>query len=85
MIFKNYKDDWRYTGQDKYLLNKEFEWRDFDGSIREHDHCEFCCSKFSEQSEDLHMGYCTKDKYHWICEQCYKDFKDTFHWVVIKN
>jgi predicted Fe-S protein YdhL (DUF1289 family) len=30
----------------------------------------------------LHEGYCTQDEYHWICDQCFKDFKERFHWTV---
>ncbi len=42
----------------------------------EHDHCEFCWAKFSLRDGDLHEGYCTKDRYRWICQDCYEEFKD---------
>lgn len=80
-------NDWRLIkGQIEYLkdkrliyckyLKKSNEW--------EHDHCEFCNSKFSEYKNDLHYGYCTEDKYHWICEKCFEDFKEMFNWKVDK-
>lgn len=80
----NDKNDWRYTGQDKYLDNVQLEWSRFDKSVRDHDHCEFCFSKFSDNEGDLHEGYCTLDKYHWICPKCYEDFKHMFNWRVVK-
>ena len=39
-------------------------------------------AKFGESKEMLHSGYCTIDKYRWICEQCFQDFKDQFEWQV---
>lgn len=79
------KNDWRLTGQQSYLMNKRLtkcayrqlseEW--------EHDHCAFCWDKFSENSEDLNIGYCTEDKKYWICEDCFNDFKKMFNFTVI--
>lgn len=43
-------------------------------SIREHDHYEFYFCKFSDNKNDLHQGYCSLDKYYWICEKCFNDF-----------
>lgn len=31
----------------------------------------------------LHIGYCTCDRYRWICEQCYNDFKELFDWKLV--
>ena len=76
--------DWRLQGQEKYLsgvrLSKAVyrkRRQDWD-----HDHCEFCCAKFSEREEDLNEGYTTDAGYHWICERCYEDFKTRFKWQV---
>lgn len=46
---------------------------------REHDHCAFCSDRIDDTTEE---AYCTEDKYFWICANCYKDFKDMFHWKV---
>jgi hypothetical protein len=79
----NDENDWRFQGQDKYLMNIQLMFSKFDNSVRDHDHCDFCKETFSEMEEDLHEGYCTLDKYHWICEKCFKDFKDMFKWQVV--
>ena len=78
----NDKDDWRLQGQDKYLANVQLIFSKFNND-RDHDHCDFCSDKFSELEEDLHEGYCTLDKYHWICDKCFNDFKDMFKWQVV--
>ncbi len=76
--------DWRLQGQEKYLagvllVKKRYRKRSEDW---EHDHCEFCVRKFSERPGDLNEGYATEDEYHWICENCYEDFKKQFQWTV---
>ena len=45
-----------------------------------HQHCDFCM----EKAEALKpcVFYCTKDMKHWICEQCFEDFKEMFGWSV---
>jgi len=76
----NSKNDWRLRNQDEYLMNVHLVFEKFDSSLRDHDHCEFCWAKFGDSEKDLHYGYCTPDKYHWICEDCFRDFKDLFRW-----
>ena len=51
----------------------------------EHDHCEFCGAKFSCSDGDLKSGYCTLDKYHWICPQCFEDFKEEYEWRLVRG
>jgi hypothetical protein len=76
--------DWRLLGQEEYLfgvsLSKKVYKKPRDDW--DHDHCEFCFAKFSERENDLHEGYTTEDEYRWICERCYRDFKDQFQWHV---
>jgi hypothetical protein len=48
----------------------------------DHDHCEFCGKTFSARLGDLSEGYCTLDEYHWICQDCFSDFKEEFGWMV---
>jgi len=31
----------------------------------------------------LHQGYTTEDEQHWVSEECFQDFKETFSWKVI--
>ena len=81
------KDDWRLQGQDKYLLGKTLYFRQWKAQKQDwdHDHCEFCCDKFSNLADGLHVGYTTKDHYYWICTTCYNDFKEMFGWNVIEE
>ena len=39
-----------------------------------HEHCSFCWDKVEENKDKKH--YCTLDNYHWICNDCYNDFKE---------
>ncbi len=60
----------------------------------DHDHCEFCGSKFEETARAaerlpadpsiLTEGYVTVDPEvdEWVCERCFEDFKDEFNWSV---
>jgi hypothetical protein len=81
------ENDWRLTGQEKYLKGVALWWRPYArySESWEHDHCEFCWVKFMQEDHPdvLHEGYATEDKYRWICEQCFEDFKDLFEWEVM--
>jgi hypothetical protein len=79
------KSDWRLMGQERFLLKKQLlytQWRQIQEHW-DHDHCVFCTTKFSNYDTDFHIGYCTKDKHHWICETCFEDFKEMFQWEVV--
>ena len=78
------KNDWRLTNQMKYLFEKKLLHTHYTPFREgwEHDHCEFC-SETIEQSADF--AYCTTDKYHWICEECFNDFKEIFKWTVVEE
>lgn len=79
-------NDWRLTDQAKYLYKKILYWQNYQAYSEtwEHDHCEFCWAKFTEenQSEDLHAGYTTQNQYYWICETCFNDFCNLLQWQV---
>ena len=79
------KNDWRLMGQEKYLKNATLFYVNYEKPNLEwdHDHCEFCMEKFSDDENDLHRGYRTADDYRWICEDCFNDFKEMFEWKVI--
>lgn len=76
-------NDWRITYQKDYLDKKQLELLKYQrhSKIWDHDHCEFCFKTFSEFEGDLHEGYCTEDKIHWICEDCFHEFKEMFEWT----
>ena len=46
----------------------------------DHEHCEFCLEKISNYPNTIHDAYCTEDEYHWVCDNCYNDFKTRFNW-----
>lgn len=73
--------DWRLTNQIAYLNRKQLKHIQFQpySDKWDHEHCEFCMKKLVNVSE---YGYCTLDNYYWICEDCYNDFKEMFHWTI---
>jgi hypothetical protein len=81
-------DDWRLNGQERYLdgavLVRRAYRRNPGNPTWDHDHCAFCQAKFMVEDipDVLHEGYTTADDYHWICDDCFADFTDRFHWVV---
>lgn len=79
-------DDWRRQGQEKYLSGRKLLKREFApySAQWEHDHCEFCGRKFSVElgDDNLQRGFSTEDSYHWICDDCFADFKYEFGWIV---
>ena len=81
--------DWRLQGQERYLAGATLFFRRYRAprASQDHDHCEFCASKFSADSrlDALREGYTTGDEYRWICPQCYKDFRDRFKWRLSKE
>ena len=32
--------------------------------------------------EAVHYGYTTADRYYWVCEPCFRDFRARFGWTV---
>lgn len=80
-------DDWRFTGQERYLQGvnlKRLTWAPRHPD-NDHDHCAFCTTKLTllEIPESIKTGYCTTDMNHWVCPECFQDFKERFKWVVI--
>ncbi len=73
--------DWRYTGQDNYLTQKEWiysKWFSMNKS-NDHDHCEFCMGKFCLNIHcDFDSGWHDEDGYSWICSNCFHDFSEAF-------
>ena len=77
--------DWRLQGQEFYLKQASMrfcKWRPR-SAVWDHDHCEFCGRKFSQAPPDLKEGYVTLNNYHWVCVDCFADFKDRFAWVLV--
>ena len=81
-------EDWRLTNQEKYLVGVSLIYRRYKPTAgNDHDHCAFCWAKFmvEDYPDVLHEGYSTLDSYHWICNQCFRDFSDKFHWQVLPH
>ena len=95
------QQDWRLTNQEKHLKERELIYTKFISDLPEeipegvdprqyndHEHCKFCHAKFMQDVDGgkyLTHGYCTTDRYYWICETCYNDFKDMFHWKIVEE
>jgi hypothetical protein len=77
--------DWRLRNQENWLRNAKLRRTEYT-LYREgwdHDHCEFCGSKFCLDDEGcLKEGYCTLESYHWICVPCFSDFQERFNFQV---
>ena len=86
-IESNDINDWRFMGQDAYLMGVKLSFKKYkaESDDWEHEHCEFCTAKISESGGDFIEGYCTLDNEYWICNKCYNDFLKMFNWVVIDN
>ena len=80
------QDDWRRQGQVTYLRSVKLVLKDYQPYRAgwDHDHCEFCGSRFSLDGDDIRKGYSTEDRYHWICIDCFNDFKSEFSWQIEK-
>ena len=73
--------DWRLTNQMNYLYRATLKKTDYIASAtNDHEHCEFCWDKFGEYEGMQKSGYCTLDRYHWICNECFQDFYEQFEW-----
>ena len=35
--------------------------------------------------QTLHDGYCTLDDDHWICSECFTDFKEMCRWRLAND
>jgi hypothetical protein len=78
-------NDWRLTNQGFYLTGAKLFWSKYSppDPANDHDHCEFCFGKFMTSEPDaLHDGWCTEDRYRWVCSACCEDFRDLFNWQL---
>lgn len=75
------QNDWRLTNQMNYLYQKTLTLIPFtpDREGWEHEHCAFCSERIETGGQ---KAYATLDRYHWICQDCFNDFKEQFQWSV---
>ena len=78
------KDDPRLATDNSFLADFRWKWSKWFASSADwdHDHCEFCGAKFMAAiGEDvLQEGYTTQDAYYWICNVCFDEFDELYHW-----
>ncbi|HLX31797.1 MAG TPA: hypothetical protein VKR79_03395 [Gaiellaceae bacterium] len=90
--------DWRLMGQERFLQDAVFRHKAY-RAWREgwaHDHCAFCQRRLvedvatSDDPDARSAGYAAvgrgpngEDDYHWVCDDCFPDFRDQFNWSVI--
>ena len=74
-------NDWRLTNQKNYLSQKKLIKGKFIPYKEgwEHDHCAFCSERIDDKTT---LAYSSEDRYHWICTECFEDFKEMFQWSV---
>lgn len=74
--------DWRLNGQERYLYGVKLKHMNIKDKLNpsDHEHCKFCLEKISNYPNTIHDAYCTEDEYHWVCDNCYNDFKTRFNW-----
>lgn len=80
-----WQEDWRLLmGQEGYLMREHLQHRRFDRSIciEDYDECAFCYSSFDEDKMHPLDAYYCANQHTWICEECFNDFKELFHWTV---
>ena len=65
----------------KFLHQKELVLRKFpiEG---QHAHCELCWKRISMISCDAHQGYFESISKSWICEECVRNYKKLFGWII---
>ena len=82
------KDDWRLSWHQDHLKGRTLRRISYvrRSDTNDHEHCEFCWSKFSEYEGDLREGYVSDvdGTEYWICPECFEDFKEMFGWAVMK-
>ncbi|MBQ8001327.1 MAG: hypothetical protein IJ298_09065 [Ruminococcus sp.] len=79
-----WREDWRIDGQEGYLMNSTLQYITYSRDLCVDDflQCEFCFDKFDEDPEHPKKAYFDPIQKCWICEECFQDFKEHFHWIV---
>ncbi|MGN6125258.1 MAG: hypothetical protein ACTHON_01725 [Humibacter sp.] len=83
------EEDWRLTDQEAYLASRSLRfarWTPYRPDW-DHDHCDFCFAEISNNTTghaDYNEAWVTADDgYTWVCPQCFNEFRERFHWVVV--
>ena len=80
------KDDWRLSGQERYMQGLTLQWKTYKKPREswDHDHCSFCWVTITDDdfAKVIHEAYATADNKYWVCKECFADFKDMFGWKL---
>ena len=77
------QNDWRLVKQENYLKHKIVTKAIFnETSDCDHVHCAFCWEKIGKDLGMAHFGYRVVDGPWWICDTCFRDFKELFCWTL---
>ena len=75
--------DWRLTNQKEYLYGEQLIKGVFqETENNDHEHCAFCWIKIDKTNN---TGYCTTNRYYWICKKCFQDFQEEFAWKICQS
>ena len=70
--------DWELKSKE-YLYNKHVIQKDYTDT-NNHDHRELCLATFSVGEKGIKRGYYEPQSKSWICEECFRVFRDKFCW-----
>ena len=75
------KDDWRLLNDVERLKNKEINPTDGEEIVKHAPYLKKCIFCWDEVQDNPHLWwFIPTDMSCCICEECFNDFKDMFHW-----
>lgn len=75
------KDDWRLLNDIEYLKNKSLYPTDGEEIVKYASYLEKCIFCWDKVQNSSHQRcFVLEDISCYICETCYSDFKEIFHW-----
>jgi len=87
-------DDWRRTGQERFLGKRKFWHAKYErwSEAWDHDHCLFCWETFrADNGPWLNEGWatdrdeCRGERYYWVCENCFQDFREELEFQITEK
>lgn len=78
------EDDWRLLNDTEYLRNQYMDLTNGEEVVRhskELTKCIFCWD--SVENNQYQLWYLPLDKSCCICEKCFYDFEEMYHWQVL--
>lgn len=80
--------DWRLIGKENNYPNHDYSERNVDDYIKDNVedeknwkvYCRYCGKEFNSKSGGMFNTDQHNNATHFICEECFEDFKKEFHW-----